>query len=212
MIPSLFPMCVYDATKSYKAQAYEGSAQGDLVALLDPVKAGAFQRHAEIVILVRRAELSNSKICSCYCILFINTETKVNDEIDSDDESDHINIPQEAGNNHSYSARDCMITHASWDSGGPVFMNRRNWSLKDLARQKISIELWGKRPKLDSSVIDSHCDILIASDWIDGNGNHGFHQRAYNPPRSIRKEDLIKPKRWKLATSRREDKDVDTFI
>ena len=139
LVPTFFPMCVYDATKTFAAQAYKGSAQGDLAALLDPVKAGALQRRAEIVILVRRAELSKSKVCACYCVIRINTETKVKAESDAQE-----------GNKLIFPVRDCMITHASWDTGGPVFMNRRKWRLKDLSRQKISIELWEKVSEYES--------------------------------------------------------------
>ena len=137
-IYGVFPMCVYDATKTSSAEARKGTAQGDLAALLDPVNAGSCQRQAKIHMLLQRAELS--EIRNCYCMVRID------------------NIDPAGLNAGAYpNPENCMITHATWSSGVPIFMNHRSWRITDLSRQKISIELWAK-------VSESEADQLIGSE------------------------------------------------
>ncbi len=124
IIYGLVPMCVYDATKQHAAQALKGSAQGDLAAVLDPVKAGSLQRRAEMQVMIKRAKITTS--CASYCVVqVINTD--LNGKVDT-------NVPQD----------NCLISHVTWGSGAPVFMNQMGWRITDLSRQIIRIELWKK--------------------------------------------------------------------
>ena len=136
IIYGLFPMCVYDATKEYAAQARIGSAQGNLAAVLDPVKAGPMQRRAEMQVMVKRAKIKTS--CACYCVVRV-----VNNDLDGKVDT---NAPQD----------NCLISHVTWGSGSPVFMNQMTWRITDLSRQSILIELWKK-------VSPSEFDELIGS-------------------------------------------------
>jgi len=124
IIYGLFPMCVYDATIVYAAQALKGSAQGDLAAVLDPVKAGPLQQRAEMQVMIKRAIIKTS--CACYCVVRVFS-TDLNGKMDT-------NAPQD----------NCLVSHVTWGSGSPVFMNRMTWRITDLSRQTILIELWKK--------------------------------------------------------------------
>jgi hypothetical protein len=125
-----FPKCVYDATKVNAAQAHLGSAQGDLAALLDPVKAGPLQRRAEMQVMIKRAKLKSS--CACYCLVRV-VNTDLNGKMDSNSCQDN-----------------CLMSHVTWGSGSPVFMNQMTWRITDLSRQTICIELWRKVSQTES--------------------------------------------------------------
>ncbi len=156
-IYNVFPLCC-DLTKPSSAQAQLGTLQGNLAQLLDPVYAGARQRKAQLFLVLKRAQLA--AVSTCYCVATIEvTESLLNSG------SKKETVP--------------IITHASWDSGVPRFMKSGRWWLRDLARERIRIELWRKESQ------DGHTfDVLIGSQRLTLMDFISIHQ--------IRHDDALK--------------------
>ena len=88
--------------------------------MLNPVIAGAWQRHARMHVVVRRAQLP--AVSTSYCIAVI-------EPVDLEQRSESASP---------------LITDACWDSKFPVFAKSGSWRVSDLQRQQIRIELWEK--------------------------------------------------------------------